>query len=192
LLSGSYRLKLYTKEIVMALFRLGPSGGLGGNNSFDDFIPRDPDTLLPPDNSRVFEVRVAALAEDENANPDEDHFEVIHGIQVEHIVDNPADAFNLEPHGLSMPGRTPHPVRINRGEHIKRITGSYDRFVNRLTITTAFNSSGDEASSVSFGKGSSGAKQFNYEAPPGFAIVGFWGQEGTLIDAIGVILRPLL
>jgi len=176
----------------MALFRLGPSGGLGGTNPFDDFEPRDPEILLPPDNSRVTLVRVAALAADENANPGENHPEVIHGIQIDHILDgNPAESFDLEQHGLLMEGRNPHPVPINRGEHIKRIEGTSEQFVNRLTITIADNSTGEEKRSSTFGKGSPKATAFKYEAPTGFAIVGFLGREGSLIDAIGVILRHL-
>jgi hypothetical protein len=87
----------------MALFRLGPSGGLGGTNPFDDFEPRDPEVRLPPDNSRVHFVRVAALAADENANPGENHPEVIHGIQIEHILDgNPADKAYGDVSGLTL------------------------------------------------------------------------------------------
>ena len=176
----------------MALFRLGPSGGLGGTNPFDDFEPRDPEVRLPPDNSRVHFVRVAALAADENANPGENHPEVIHGIQIEHILDgNPADSFPLEEHGLPMQGRNRHQVPINRGEYIKRIEGTSEQFVNRLTITTADKSTGQEKNSFIFGKGSSKATEFKYETPTGFEIVGFLGREGTLIDAIGVILRHL-
>jgi hypothetical protein len=182
----------HTQEIVMALFRLGPSGGLGGTNPFDDFEPRDPEVHLPPDNSRVHFVWVGALAPDENANPGENHPEVIHSIKIEHIVDVPADTFPLEEHGQPMQGKDPHPVQIARGDYIKRIEGTSERFVNKLTIIRANKSNPDqEREPKTFGKGSAKATDFKYEAPTGFEIVGFLGREGTLIDAIGVILRHL-
>lgn len=182
----------------MPLFRLGPSGGPGGTNTFDDFEPVDTDVRVPPDISRVVLVEVAALKPDEDKKTAGPHPGVIHGIRVQHIVDSPADSFFLEQHGQFMTGRNPHQVTVPRGQHIKRIEGKTDitgePFVTELRIGLGNQSGGDVGDPILFGQPNPDPAQrteFKYEAPTGFAIVGFFGREGTLIDAIGVILRPL-
>lgn len=43
----------------------------------------------------------------------------------------------------------------------------------------------------SFG-GGGGSVHYSYTAPPGYAIVGFIGRQGSYIDAVGVILEQVI
>ena len=67
-------------------------------------------------------------------------------------------------------------------EFIISISGYYDSQINGLRIQT------NKQISPLLGS-EEGAGIYRYEAPPGAEIVGFWGQAGDGIDALGVILR---
>ena len=171
----------------MAVFSFGPTGGPGGYE-FNDF-----DSQPPPDNSRVFRIEVFGLNEGESKPSGFSHPEAIHGIQLAHITVQGPDVteIDLPFHGANG-GLQPKILTLNGREYIRKIAGTYKNFVESLEFTKADrNTHIDEPDTFNVGKVNPASPTFLYEAPTGFAIVGFVGRQGALIDALGVIIRPL-
>jgi hypothetical protein len=108
---------------AQALYRMGPSGGLGGAPFYDTNVPG---------NSKVVEVRVR-------------HGSWIDAVQVIH------DRGELSLHGGS--GGRLSRITLAPGEHIRAIGGRYGRFVDSIRIYTNRRSSpiyGGSGGSVDF------------------------------------------
>jgi hypothetical protein len=119
----SFTLAGITVAGTQKLFRMGPSGGLGGSPFYDTNVP---------DNSRVLEVRVR-------------HGSWIDAVQVVH------DRGELSHHGGS--GGRLSRFTLAQGEHIRAIGGRYGRFVDSIRILTDRRSSpiyGGSGGSVEF------------------------------------------
>ena len=73
---------------------------------------------------------------------------------------------------------------LQPNEHLVRVFGEYANYVDEITFVT------DLGRSQHFG-GGGGKAHYEFNAPPGFEIVGFCGLSGWYIDAIGVVFRPM-
>jgi hypothetical protein len=144
----------------------GPSGGTGGNSG-----DTDSDEGFLEVGTRVARVLVSF---------DSTNHHAVEGIQFTHLRNN-GSLLDLPHHGGFGGEQTNFDLASN--EHIRKISGTYDRFVTSITIET---DNPDHRTTLG---DASGAK-YEYDAPPGFEIVGFFGRSGTLIDAMGVVLRP--
>jgi hypothetical protein len=144
----------------------GPSGGPGGNSG-----DTDSDEGFLELGTRV--VRVLLSFDDNNHH-------AVEGIQFTHLRNN-GSLLDLPHHGGF--GGSQTLFDLDRNEHIVKISGRYNKFVTSATVET------DTARTISVGTGGGGDGEYTYEAPPGFEIVGFFGRSGTLVDAIGVVLR---
>jgi hypothetical protein len=142
----------------------GPSGGSGGNSGDTD---SDEGFLQP--GTRVARV---VLSHDNSHN-------AVEGIQFTHVRHD-GTLLDLPHHGGF--GGDQQDFDLVSNEHIVQISGTYDRFVNSITVAT------DIGHQLTVGN-PVGAGAYTYQAPPGFEIVGFFGRSGTLVDAIGVVLR---
>ena len=155
---------------AQTLFQEGPSGGTGGA-SFND-------------NNAI-----ASLP----AGPFPIQLFIRHGSYIDEIVGvyqsgQPA-ALTLF-HGGT--GGTQNVVNFGRCEHIDQISGSYGSYVDHMNIltTTSPRFGGTPTQNLSFG-GGGGSVHYVYDAPDGYAIVGFLGRSGSYIDAIGVLIAAL-
>jgi hypothetical protein len=81
-------------------------------------------------------------------------------------------------------GGQPQTFRLQQGEFIKRIFGRCGSEVDHIHIVTNLGEIGD-------GGGDGGDKNYEYEAPAGSQIVGFFGRSDVRVDAIGVVYKPL-
>jgi len=72
--------------------------------------------------------------------------------------------------------------KLQPGEYITRISGKYGAFVDSLTVYTS------KGRQKRWG-GTGGNAHYNYVAPPGTKIHGFFGRSGKFVDAIGVIYK---
>jgi Jacalin-like lectin domain len=72
-------------------------------------------------------------------------------------------------------------LSLQPGEYITEVSGRYGSLVDSITTRTS------RSQTMTWG-GLGGVKGFDYQAPPGTQIVGFWGRSGQLIDAIGVLM----
>lgn len=143
----------------------GPSGGTGGNSGVTD----SDEPFLEP-STRVARVVVSH---------DNSH-DAVGVIQFTHVRAN-GTLLDLPQHGAF--GGDQQDFDLASNEHITKISGTYDRFVKSITIETS-----NPNHQLTVGH-PVGAGQYAYEAPSGFEIVGFYGRSGTLVDAIGVVLR---
>jgi hypothetical protein len=144
----------------------GPSGGTGGNSGDTD----SDEGLLEP-GTRVARVELGH---------DNSH-DAVGRIQFTHVRNN-GSIHDLPNHGGF--GGEQQNFDLD-GEHIIKISGTYDRFVRSITVET-----NNPAKQITVGN-PVGAGKYTYEAPSGFEIVGFYGRSGTLVDAIGVVLRHI-
>lgn len=147
--------------IIMSTSQVYKNGYSGGRGGVE-FI----DAAFPP-NSRVYEVQIRSGA-------------FIDSIQIIHKT--PQGVEHAFPkHGGE--GGTLNIFTLGDNEHIIAISGRYGEFIDSLRIHTDL-----PRSSPTYG-GPGGEADFNYEAPDGTEIAGFYGRAGDLIDAIGVVLR---
>ena len=153
----------------------GPSGGIGGTPFTDDI----------PSNSTVGQLQIRAAA-------------MIDSVQFLHVglgggvIASPAHG------GL---GGELHTIPLGDDRYVASIKGRYGEFVDSLTIKTApitpVGLSEKEiialhlAAKVPTFGGKGGSSRFVYHAPPGYEIAGFCGRSANLVDAIGVVFRPL-
>jgi hypothetical protein len=142
----------------------GPSGGTGGNSGNTD----SDEGFLEPG------TRVARVV----LSQDKSH-EAVEGIQFTHVRQN-GTLLDLPHHGGF--GGAQQDFDLARNEHIIKISGTYENFVKSVTIET---NNPTHQITVGYQVGA----VYTYEAPPGFEIVGFYGRSGTLVDAIGVVVR---
>ncbi len=70
-------------------------------------------------------------------------------------------------------------MHLAHGEYITEVYGRYGSYIDSLSLRT------NQGQIRRFG-GQGGHSDFIYSVPQGFAIIGFWGRAGTIIDAIGV------
>jgi Jacalin-like lectin domain len=152
------------KETLMPVN--GPSGGTGGNSQDTD----SDEGFLEP-GTRVARVLLSF----------DDGHDAVEGIQFTHLRNN-GSLLDLPHHGGF--GGDQIFFDLARNEHIIKISGKYGRFVNSITIET----DNPAHPPITVG-GTGGEGKYTYEAPPGFEIVGFYGRSGSLVDAIGVVLR---
>jgi hypothetical protein len=162
----------------MTAVNLGPSGGPGGNGGVTvtddaDFLNgRDANgQLIVPADSKVAHVQLSF---------DNNH-QAVSAIRFSH--NSSKGLQDLPQHGVF--GGTIFTIDPLLG-HITRISGTYDRFVSSITIET---DNPDVPPLTVPPTGATGPAQYDYTAPDGFEIVGFFGRQGTLIDAMGVVLR---
>lgn len=148
----------------MPTFEFGPSGGPGGNSGITDS-----DEGFLEAGTRVLQVEVRGGA-------------LVDFIQFRHIRSNDTP-LNLPPHGGT--GGFEQVLNLLPGvEHVIKVSGKYSEFVHSVTIDT------DRGQTITAGNPAEGA-DYAYEAPPGFEIVGVYGRSGTLVDAMGVVLRTM-
>jgi hypothetical protein len=144
---------------------LGPSGGSGGR-AFSDLAEIESLQGTP---FRVAEVRVS-------------HGKSVDSVQmVLQIFGAQSTERPLKKHGGD--GGTIAVLRLGEDECIIGISGKYGRVVDSLRVHTNL-----RPSPITYG-GKGGDAEFNYWAPTGTEIIGFYGREGRIVDAIGVILR---
>jgi hypothetical protein len=139
--------------------RCGPSGSYGGTEFGDDY--------LPP-RSKVIEVRVRAAT-------------VIDSIQIIHETAG-GERHPMEVHGGS--GGAEQVFLLDRDEYITGIRGKCGALVDSLQVLT--NNAGHPSDMYG---AEGGGLEYEYHAPPGYEIVGFFGRAEDKIDAIGVIMR---
>ncbi|HEY6327796.1 MAG TPA: jacalin-like lectin [Blastocatellia bacterium] len=72
---------------------------------------------------------------------------------------------------------------LEPGEYLTGIRGRCGQFVNSITFLTNRRKSGV------YGGAQRGPNHFEYTAPEGFEIIGFWGGSAKYVDRIGVIVR---
>ena len=78
---------------------------------------------------------------------------------------------------------------LQEGEYITEITGKYksDGYIGNLTLHT------NQGRSESFGEGLGvgSGETFSLEAPEGSAIIGFHGYSDSLLNGLGIFVRPI-
>ena len=146
------------------LYYCGCSGGTGGNRTHY----KDPhyEAVISTEDCRISEIIV--------------HWgNVIDSIAVSYVDsnDNPLGTFKIGGDGGYMSVE-----QLKKDAYIKGIYGAHQDVVDWLQINYRDNSG------ISFGLGSL-KNEFEYFAPAGFLIIGFWGFEGDYIDSLGVIMR---
>lgn len=147
----------------MSNFKCGVSGGFGGHRFETDLVP---------DTAYVSKIIVRSG-------------EKIDAIGIQHKNYNGGTIIRGGTLFGGSGGNIPVPdFDLAEGEYIVSVEGWYGQFIDSLKITT---SSGNERR---FG-GDGGQARFEYTAPTGCEIVGFWGLCGDLIDAIGVVIRTI-
>ncbi|HKG24903.1 MAG TPA: jacalin-like lectin, partial [Thermomicrobiales bacterium] len=143
-------------------FLFGPSGGNGGNPS-----ERAPGFV--PVGGRITELDFWVG----------DH---VDGIAVKYVDANGNPGVLPWQGGTTRKGDNVRGIQFSPGEYIIGISGRYDSYLESLLITTNLCTYGP------FGTGN-GRATFHYEVWPGFDLVGFFGQAGSTIDALGCVLR---
>lgn len=83
-------------------------------------------------------------------------------------------------------GGTLKAFKLNDGEYIVKIGGTYDKYVTSLWVFT------NQGRQMEWGDKSRGRADYFYSAPSGSMIYQFWGRSGTFVDAIGVEISPVL
>ena len=83
-------------------------------------------------------------------------------------------------------GGTLHDFALTDSEYITAVKGTIGVF-NKTARVFSFQIVTNKRHSLVFG--STGDASFEYEAPPGFAIIGFVGRSAAGVDALGVRLR---
>lgn len=76
-------------------------------------------------------------------------------------------------------------LKLQDDEYIVKILGTYDKFVESLTIVT------NKERIFECGTKIKGKAEFFYSTPKGFMIYQFWGRSGVYVDAIGVEISPV-
>jgi len=74
-------------------------------------------------------------------------------------------------------------IRLKKGEHVSAVRGSFTGALKHLEIETS--------AQISYSFGFPAGAGFQYIAPPGYEIIGFWGSSGDLVDRLGVAVRAL-
>lgn len=82
-------------------------------------------------------------------------------------------------------GGTLKVFKLNNGEYITKIGGTYDKYVTSLWVFTS------KGRQMEWGDKSRGKADFFYTAPSGFMIYQFWGRSGKFVDAIGAEISPV-
>jgi phospholipase C len=145
-----------------AAYLFGPSGGNGGNSS--DRAPG-----LVPVGGRITELDIW-------------HSGHVDGIAVKYVDANGNAGVLPWQGGTTRKGDRLSQIEFSPGEYIIGISGCYDSYLELLLVTTNLCTYGP------FGTGNERAT-FHYEVWPGFDLVGFFGQAGSTIDALGCVLR---
>ena len=148
----------------MPLF--GPSGGTGGT-AFDD------ESLFQP-NSRLARIIVRSGT-------------LVDAIEITHEITGVGTLITFGHHGGFGGSQQVLDLNLNLQpvrEHIILVEGRYGEFVDHIKITTS------QGRVLSAG-GGGGNASYQYEVVPGFEIAGFVGQSGSLLDAVGIVLRAL-
>jgi hypothetical protein len=140
----------------------GPSGGDGGNHYSDGTEAGQFST----DDHKLVEVRIRSGA-------------FIDAIQTVYE-DSIGNKIVSAQHGGN--GGKLITFKLALGEYITRISGMYGWVVNTLLIET------NKGRAQGWGN-PGGLGTYNYTAPPGTSIHGFFGKSGLYLDAIGVILK---
>jgi hypothetical protein len=164
----------------MALWSVGPSGGIGGDAFNDEKLELSPGFL---GNSFVNAVDIF-------------WGQFVNAIRFTVINATTQQAWQTPWHGLQNVGNAERIV-LAPDEFIVAIRGKAGRYVDSISIHTR-TSTGMDKSYGSFG--GPGGEDFEYEAPllsptaaPDIAIVGLFGGAGQIIDSLGVLLqRPLI
>jgi jacalin-like lectin domain-containing protein len=155
----------------MTLFRVGPSGGIGGH-FFDDGVDALPAGIV--DKSFVNVVDIFTTGQ------------FVNSIQFFNIDISNQAIIALPKHGVD--NGTRNRIVLAPNEFIVAIVGNAGRYVDRIGIQTTLYTHGPF--------GGSGGKPFVYAAPfppqsraPDIVIVGVHGNAGAIIDSLGVILQ---
>jgi len=167
--------------MAIQTYYMGPSGGTGGK-LIDPRQPSDqPEQLNAVSN-------FAGLLGDLYLKPD---------CHIGEIIINAGDDINSLtvsysgtndiPYGsykMGGSGGAESIIQFSSGEYITQVVGWYGKYVSNFTFWTNKNSYPSY--------GTSAPVNFEYSAPPGYEIIGFWGGAGKYVDRIGVVIRLLV
>jgi hypothetical protein len=163
----------------MSIVEFGPSGGIGGNPFHDKVPPGTTPGLVRISSSDDFVIGLQFSYVDENGG----------------VIDGPLHGSTPSPSllGIGGPEKTT-PISLGNKAYIARISGFYGIYVDSLKITTIRDVGAVSGTPLveekKFG-GPGGRSFFSYQVPFGYEVVGFLGKSATVIDAIGVEIRPL-
>jgi hypothetical protein len=73
---------------------------------------------------------------------------------------------------------------LSPDEYLTQLSGRYGQYVDSVVFTT------NKRTSMQYG-GNGGNTSYTLAAPSGYEIVGFCGRSGSLVDAIGIVIRKL-
>lgn len=143
---------------------LGPSGGLGGNHFSDGQVCGE----FSSDDRRLLELRI-------RSGTLIDAIKTVYVNVLNHKIES-------DQHGGT--GGNLSTFTLAPDEYITRISGKHGTLIDSLLVVT------NKGRSKRWG-GTGGTRNFIYNAPPETCIHGFWGYSGTLLDSLGVIIKPL-
>jgi phospholipase C len=143
------------------VFLFGPSGGDGGNSSNLPDLP--------------FGGHITGLSIYVSSHVD--------AILVSYVDAN-GNSGVLPWQGGSNRKGMPSVITFAAGEFITAVSGRYDDYLESFTITTNVKTYGPYGPT-----GKTGGTTFSYAVWAGYDLIGFFGQAGTTIDALGCVLR---
>jgi len=74
-------------------------------------------------------------------------------------------------------------IQLADGEYIASISGEYSYVIKNLELKTS--------NHITYAFGTPGDVWFRFTAPEGYQIIGFWGGVGSVVDRLGVAIKPL-
>ncbi|GGA97589.1 jacalin-like lectin [Puia dinghuensis] len=168
--------------MAVNLFYQGPSGGTGGG-IIDPRVKKDQPQFIDVTASQHF-----PLLNDLFGTPDARIRELIinSGESIDSITVSYVGANDVSYGSYKMGGNGggEQIMQLQEGEFITHIFGEYSDVVKNFQIDTNL------GQNIAFG--TSGSVRFEYNAPDGYEIIGFWGASGALIDRVGIVLRSVI
>jgi hypothetical protein len=86
-------------------------------------------------------------------------------------------------------GGEPYTFVLSEGAVLKAVEGTVGAFEGKCVVTSLVLRASDGELSPTFGL--SQGERFSVVAPDGYQVAGFWGAEGRIIDALGVLMTPI-
>jgi len=151
--------------------RQGPSGGSGGTSWDDASIPAGVDFSNLGYQLKLIRIRSGGRI---------DQIQAVYSTPLGDIVEG-------DPHGGN--GGFPHDFSLPKGSSLTQVDGTLSdgNTVASLQFTASNGSQSELWGTVNTGPG----RAFSFKAPPGFEIIGFFGNAGSELDALGAYIRKL-